>query len=151
MRRLILLIAALLVVVAACSSDTSDTGTTPDTGLPEDPERCEVVDQQVLDYLQTGITVEGLDLPWGFSVKSTDYPDVWIVAAGVTGADDEDFATWAIRAGNWPTDYVGVVSVDEIAMTISSWGEQTDVIITPATSGVRSAETCAIAKLESGS
>lgn len=151
MRRLILLIAALMVVAAACSTDTIDTGTTPGTGLPEDPERCEVVDQQVLDYLETGLTTEGLDLPWGFSVKSTDYPDVWIVAAGVVGPNDEDFATWAVRAGNWPTEYVGVVSVDEIAMTISSWGEQTDVIITSATNGVKSAETCAIAKLDTGS
>lgn len=150
MRRMTLLIAALTVVAAACSSDTIDTGTTPGTGLPESPERCEVVDQQVLDYLQTGIVIDGLQLEWGFSVKSTDYPDVWIVAAGVKGPDDEDFATWAIRAGNWPTDYVGVVSVDEIAMTISSWGEQTDVIVTPATSGVKSAESCAIAKLDSG-
>ncbi|MGI9528369.1 MAG: hypothetical protein ACR2NG_01555 [Acidimicrobiia bacterium] len=150
MRRLTLLTAALMLVVAACSTDTIDTGTTPGTGLPESPERCEVVDQQVLDYLQTGITVDDLELVWGFSVQSTDYPDVWIVAAGVQGPNDEDFATWAVRAGNWPTEYVGVVSVDEIAMTISSWGEQVDVIVTPATSGVKSAEACAIARLETG-
>ncbi len=151
MRRLIFLTAALMLVVAACSTDTIDTGTTPGTGLPEDPERCEVVDQQVLDYLQTGVTVEGIDLPWGFSVKSTDYPDVWIVAAGVVGANDEDYGTWAIRAGNWPTEYVGVVSVDEIAKTISNWGENTDVIVTNATNGILSAQTCAIARLETGS
>lgn len=150
MRRLVTVVAALVLVLAACSNDSADTGTTPDTGLPDNPDRCEVAPQEVLDYLSTGITSEDVTvpLPWGFTVKSTDYPDVWVVTAGVQIPGDEDFGTWAIRAITWPTDYVGAVAVDEIAKTVSEWGEDTDIIVTNALDGVTSATACAIAKLD---
>jgi hypothetical protein len=146
MRRLLLVAATLALITSACGD--SDSGTTTDTGLPEDPDRCEVVDQQVLDYLSTGLVTDDVSLPWGFSVKSTDYPDVWIIAAGVEDQDQSDYATWAIRAGNWPTEYVGTVAVDELAKLITNWGEGVDVIVTDATNGIKSARACAIARLD---
>ena len=148
MRRWVLIVAVLALVGAACGSD--DSGTTSDTGLPDNPERCEPAPQEVLDYLSTGLVSDDLSMPWGFAVKSTDYTDVWIVSTGVEAPDDEDIATFAIRAGTWPTDYIGVVAVDELSQTITTWGEGIDVIVTPATDGVMSAEACALARLETG-
>lgn len=149
MRRLILVVALVGLFASACSS-SSDTGTPPDTGLPDNPDRCEPAPQQVLDYLSTGLVIEDLTMPWGFAVKSTDYPDVWIVSTGVEGPNDSDIATFAIRAGTWPTDYIGTVAVGEFSQTITNWGEGVDIIVTPATDGVMSAEACAIARLETG-
>jgi hypothetical protein len=114
--------------------------------VPESVDRCEEVDPLVLDYLRGGIVVEGITLPWGFTVKSQDFPDVWMVAVAAENDTDIDYGTWAIRAGTWPTEYVGAVAVDEIAVRVSDWGEGTDVIITPAIDGVRSAGACAIAR-----
>lgn len=148
MRRLILMIAVLMAVAGACSS--GDSGSTTDTGLPDSPDRCEPAPEAVLDYLQTGLTSDDLVIQWGFAVKSTDYPDVWIVTTGIQGPNDEDFATFAIRAGAWPTEYIGAVAVGELSQTISTWGDDVDVIVTPATDGVTSAEACAIARLETG-
>jgi len=116
MRRTIVILIAATLVAAGCSSGSS--GSPTDTGLPPNTDRCEDLSPLVLDFLRTGITMEGVDLVWGYSVKSTDYPDVWIVTAGVEGGDELDYATWAVRAGTWPTDYSGAVSVDELAMTI---------------------------------
>ena len=149
MRRLILMGAVLALVVAACSSSDSDSP--PDTGLPDSPDRCEPAPQEVLDYLATGLVSDELAIEWGFAVKSTDYADVWIVSTGIQGPNDQDFATFAIRAGTWPTDYVGVVAVGELSQTISTWGDDVDIIVTSATDGVTSAEACALARLETGS
>jgi hypothetical protein len=153
MRRLTLLLVAVLVVAVGCISSSDSGGATGDTDtsgslVPESVERCEEVDPLVLDYLQTGIVVDGVTLPWGFAVKSQDFPDVWMVAAAVKNDTDIDYATWAIRAGTWPTDYVGAVAVDEIAKRLSNWGDDIDVIITPAIDGVRSAGACAIVRLD---
>ena len=148
MRRVILVMAVLMVVAAACSS--SDSGSTTDTGLPDDPERCEPAPQAVLDYLQTGLTSDELTIEWGYAVKSTDYEDVWIVTTGIQGPNDQDFATFAIRAGVWPTEYIGAVAVGELSQTISTWGDNIDVIVTTATDDVTSAEACALARLETG-
>ena len=150
MRRLILATAVLAMVVAACSS-SDDSGSPPDTGLPDSPERCEEAPQQVLDYLATGLVSDDLVIEWGYAVKSTDYTDVWIVTTGIQGPNDQDFATFAIRAGTWPTDYVGAVAVGELSQTISTWGDNVDIIVTSATDGVTSAEACALARLETGS
>lgn len=153
MRRFTLLLVALAVIATACSSSSDSSGATVGTAasgnlVPESVERCEEVDPLVLDYLQGGIVVEGITLPWGFAVKSQDFPDVWMVAAAVENDTDIDYGTWAIRAGAWPTEYIGAVSVDEIAKRVSDWGEGIDVIITPAIDGVRSAGACAIARLD---
>lgn len=152
MRRSVVLLVTLAILVAACSSsdDTSSDLAEATIGslVPESPDRCEEADPLVLDYLRSGIVVEGMTMPWGFAVKSQDFPDVWMVAAAVETDTDIDYGTWAIRAGTWPTDYVGAVSVDEIAKRVSDWGEGIDVIITPAIDGVRSAGACAIARLD---
>jgi hypothetical protein len=146
MRRTIAMVIAAVMLASGCSTGTSDSP--PDTGLPPDTDRCEEVDPLVLDFLRTGITMDGVDLIWGYAVKSTDYADVWIVAAGVEGGDELDYGTWAVRAGTWPTDYSGAVSINELAMTISDWGDQSDIIVTGATNGVYSAEACAIERLD---
>ena len=152
MRRSVLLLMTFAILVAACSS-SDDTSSDPAevtvaSLIPESPDRCEEVDPLVLDYLRTGIVVEGITMPWGFAVKSQDYPDVWMVAAAVENDTDIDYGTWAIRAVTWPTDYFGAVSVDEIAKRVSDWGEGIDIEITPAVDGVRSAGACAIARLD---
>jgi hypothetical protein len=152
MRRSVLLLIALTMVAAGCSSsgDTSSDAVdvTVASLVPESVDRCEEVDPLVLDYLTTGIVVDGITLPWGYAVKSGDFPDVWMVAAAVENDTDIDYGTWAIRAGTWPTDYIGAVAVDEIAHRVSDWGEGLDVEITPAVDGVRSAGACAIARLD---
>ena len=153
MRRWILLVALLALMGAACSSDSSSDGgeSTTDTGPVESVERCEELDPLVLDFLRSGLTVEA-SLPWGFSVKSGDYDDVWIVTAAVE-ADvlaEAAYGTWAIRAGNWPSEYIGAVAVDEIAKQISSFGDEIDVIVSESTDGVMSAQACAIARIEAG-
>lgn len=149
MRRLIVVVALMGLLGSACGS-SSDTGTPPDTGLPDSPDRCEPAPQPVLDYLSTGLVIDELTMPWGFAVKSTDYPDVWIVSTGVEGPNDSDIATFAIRAGTWPTEYFGAVAVGEFSQTITNWGENVDIIVTSATDGVTSAEACALARLETG-
>ncbi|MGI9665538.1 MAG: hypothetical protein ACR2N2_00325 [Acidimicrobiia bacterium] len=151
MRRLVLITALVALLAAACgSSDTSDTGTPPDTGLPDSPERCEELDPLVLDHLRSGLIVEA-SLPWGFSVKSTDYDDVWIVTAAVEAdaLTEKAFGTWAIRAGVWPSSYIGTVEVDEIAMRITDFGDGS-IVVTGATDGVLSAQACAQARIEAG-
>ena len=153
MRRFALLLVALTVISAGCSSSSDSSGeivgtTSSGNLIPESPDRCEEVDPLVLDYLHSGIVVEGITLPWGYAVKSQDFPDVWMVAAAVENDTDIDFGTWAIQAGVWPTEYIGAVAVDEIAKRVSDWGENIDVIITPAIDGVRSAGACAIARLD---
>ncbi|MFO7699815.1 MAG: hypothetical protein R6W79_04315 [Acidimicrobiia bacterium] len=146
MRRVVIIIGLTAVLAAGCS--TGDSGTTPATGLPENPERCEEADPRVLDFLRTGIVVDEVELPWGFAVKSQDFSDVWIVTAAVEIPGDIDYGTWAIRARVWPESYVGAVSVDEIAMRVSNFGEGTDIVVTNAADGVLSAQSCAIARLE---
>jgi hypothetical protein len=153
MRRVALLLGVLAVTATGCISSGDSSGATVGTAasgnlVPESVERCEEVDPLVLDYLQGGVVVEGITLPWGFAVKSQDFPDVWMVAAAVENDTDIDFGTWAVRAGTWPTEYIGAVSVDEIAKRVSDWGEGIDIIITPAIDGVRSAGACAIARLD---
>ena len=145
MRRLSIFMVAVAVVLAGCSS--GDSSSTPDTGLPPDVDRCEELDPLVLDFLRSGLVVDDALLPWGYSVKSTDYVDVWIVTAGVESGGELDYGTWAIRAGTWPTDYVGAVTVDEIAAEITDFGADSDIIVTDATNGVYSAVACAIARL----
>ncbi len=145
MRRLFIFMVAVAVVLAGCSS--GDSSSTPDTGLPPDVDRCEELDPLVLDFLRSGLVVDDALLPWGYSVKSTDYVDVWIVTAGVESGGELDYGTWAIRAGTWPTDYVGAVTVDEIAAEITDFGADSDIIVTDATNGVYSAVACAIARL----
>jgi hypothetical protein len=144
MRRLFIFMLAVAVVPAGCSSGDSST---PDTGLPPDVARCEELDPLVLDFLRSGLVVDDAVLPWGYSVKSTDYVDVWIVTAGVESGGELDYGTWAIRAGTWPTDYVGAVTVDEIAAEITDFGADSDIIVSDATNGVYSAVACAIARL----
>jgi len=146
MRRVLIYVFVVAMVVAGCSSGES--GSTPDTGLPPNVDRCEELDPLVLDFLRSGLTVDDVVLPWGYSVKSTDYADVWIVTAGVESGGELDYGTWAIRAGTWPTDYVGAVTVDEIAAEISDFGANSDIIVTDATNGVYSAVACAIARLD---
>jgi hypothetical protein len=151
MRRLILLIPAVAIVAASCggsgSTDTSDSQTTG-TGLPDSPDRCEVADPAVLAYLSDGFISEDFTMPWGFAVKTTDYPDVWIVAGAVQGPNDIDYGTWAIRAGTWPVDFIAAISVDLIAETVSVWGDDTSIEVSEFTDGVRSAGACAIEKLD---
>ena len=153
MRRWILVPALFALIVAACSSgDSSDGGdSTTDTGPVESVDRCEELDPLVLDFLRSGLTVDAT-LPWGFSVKSGDYQDVWIVTAAVEAdvLDEAAYGTWAIRAGNWPSEYIGAVAVDEIAKRISSFGDDIDVIVTESTDGVMSVQACTIARIEAG-
>jgi hypothetical protein len=148
MRRWILVVALMALVVAACSSDS---GSTTDTGPVEGVDRCEELDPLVLDFLRSGLTVDA-SLPWGFSVKSGDYEDVWIVTAAVEAdvLDEAAYGTWAIRAGAWPSEYIGAVAVDEIAKQISSFGDDIDVIVSDSTDGVMSVQSCTVARIEAG-
>jgi hypothetical protein len=147
MRRLVLLTLMFALVLASCGGSSSSGETTTDTGLPENPDRCEEAPRVVRDHLASGFVSTDMTMPWGFGVKSTDYDDVWIVAGAVQGPDDIDYGTWAIRANTWPDTYLGTVSIDVIAMTVSNWGEGTDIIVTQFTDGVKSAGACATAML----
>ena len=147
MRRLLILIAVFAVLLAACGGDDS----TSDTGPVEDPERCEEADPLVLDHIRSGIVVDGVTIDWGFTVKSADYPDVWIVtAAGEGEAYGEGYGTWAIQAAVWPDQYVATLAVDEVAKAITNFGEESGLIVTPNTDGYRSAQACTIARLDAG-
>lgn len=146
MRRLVLIFALVALITAACSS--GDSGTPPDTGLPDNPDRCEELDPLVLDHLRSGLTVEA-SLPWGFSVKSTDYDDVWIVTAAVDGdvLAEKAFGTWAIRAGVWPSAYEATAEVDEVAKLITDFSDGS-IIVSDSTDGILSAQTCAQVRIE---
>ena len=149
MRRIVVVLMMLALLVSACSSSGSD-GQTTDTGVPESLDRCEETDPRVLDYLRGGLIVDA-DIPWGFTVRSGDYPDVWIVAAAIDAPDvlnELAYGTWAIRADVWPTSYIGAVAQDEIAMLVSSFGDEADIIVVESTDGVRSAQDCAAARID---
>lgn len=148
MHRIVTMAVAAVLVLSGCGGD--DSGSTSDTGVPEGAERCEELGPRQLDFLRAGVVVDDVTLPWGYSVKSGDYDDVWIVTAGVQIPDDIDYGTWAVRAGASPTEYIGAVAVDEIAMRISSYGDESDIIVTSATDGVRSAQACALERLDAG-
>ena len=108
MRRWILVVALMALVVAACSSDS---GSTTDTGPVEGVDRCEELDPLVLDFLRGGLTVDA-SLPWGFSVKSGDYEDVWIVTAAVE-ADVLDEAAYGTQrtGGRKAKVFLGVLLI----------------------------------------
>lgn len=116
MRRLVPLV-GLAVLVAACGGTSSSTDDGNEAAQNTEA-GCEEAPQEVLDYLATGFVVDELGFDSGQVVKSGDHPDVWIVAGiltnadGVVGesADNEAIGIWAIRAGTWPTDYVGATS-----------------------------------------
>lgn len=147
--RLVSVCAAFAMLLAACGSSSSGT-----TEAPMEAAGCEDAPQQVLDYLATGFVNDDLTLESGQVVKSGDYPDVWIVAGFLGGADDligdtAAIGIWAIRAGTWPTDYVGATAVDNVAEVTTTWGDSVDIIVTSATDGVRAAELCAGATIGS--
>ena len=146
MRRLVMLIAVLALALGACNSDS-----TSDTGPVEGTDRCEEADPLVLDHIRGGLTVDTVTIDWGFTVKSNDYPDVWIVtAAGEGEAYGEGYGTWAIQAAVWPDQYVATLAVDEVAKAITNFGEESGLIVTPNTDGYRSAQACTIARLDAG-
>lgn len=146
MRRIVIVAVAAVLMISGCGGD--DTSTTSEPDSPEEAQSCEDLGPLQLDFLRSGIVVDDVTLPWGYAVKSGDYDDVWIVTAGVQIPDDIDYATWAVRAGATPTEYIGAVAVDEIAMRISSFGDESDIIVTSATDGVRFAQACALERLE---
>ncbi|MEN8114472.1 MAG: hypothetical protein ABFS21_08790 [Actinomycetota bacterium] len=142
MRRTVLVFVFALIL-AACGGGTS---------TPSADEVCEEAPQQVLDYLATGFVNDAITFDSGQAVKSGDYPDVWIVAGVLGGADDligdaDAIGIWAIQAGTWPTDYVGSVAVDNVAKATSTWGEEGNYVVNRATDGVVQAEACALASL----
>lgn len=146
MRRVLILIAVLALAVTACSSDGST-----DTVPVEDPERCEELDPLVLDHLRSGLTVDTATLEWGYSVKSNDYPDVWMVtAAGEGESFGEGYGTWAIQAAVWPDQYLATLAVDTVAQAITDFGEDSGLIVTPNTDGFRSVQACTIIRLDNG-
>lgn len=146
MRRLLILIAVFAVAFAACGG-----GSTSDTGPAEDTERCEEADPLVLDHIRDGLTVDTVTIEWGFTVKSNDYPDVWILtAAGEGEAYGEGYGTWAVQASAWPDQYVATLAVDEVAKAITDFGEDSGLIVTPNTDGYRSAQACTIERLDNG-
>jgi ABC-type Fe3+-hydroxamate transport system substrate-binding protein len=137
----------LALLLAACSGSSSGT-----TEAPDEAAGCEDAPQQVLDYLATGFVNDALTLESGRVVESHDYPGVWIVAGVLGGAEDligdaDAIGIWAIRAGKWPTDYVGAVAVDSVAQATTTWSDDVDIVVTAATDGVRVAEACTLAAL----
>ena len=145
--RLAIVTAVFAMIIAACGGSSSDT-----TMAPSEVAGCEEAPQQVLDYLATGFVNDALTLESGQAVKSGDYPDVWIVAGVLGGAEDligdtDAIGIWAIRAGTWPTEYVGAVAVDNVAQATTTWGDDVDLVVTSATDGVRAAEACALGTL----
>ena len=145
--RLAIVAIVFALLIAACGGSSSGA-----TVALSDEAGCEEAPQQVLDYLTTGFVNDALTLDSGQTVKSGDYPDVWIVAGVLGGAEDligdtAAIGIWAIRAGTWPTDYVGAVAVDSVAQVTTTWGDDVDLIVTVATDGVRAAEACALENL----
>lgn len=143
--RAVIAVAVFSVLIASCASSSSET-----TVAPAESIGCEDAPQQVLDYLATGFVNDALAFKSGQTVKSGDYPDVWIVAGALDNSQDlvgdaEAIGIWAIRSETWPTEYVGAVAVDNIAQVTTTWGESTDIIVTSATDGVMAAEACALA------
>ncbi|MEN8233974.1 MAG: hypothetical protein ABFR89_03530 [Actinomycetota bacterium] len=141
MRRTILVVVFALLLAACGGSST-----------PSAEEVCEEAPQEVLDYLATGFVNDAITLESGQAVKSADYPDVWVVAGILGGADDligdaDAIGLWAIQAETWPTDYVGAVAVDNVGKATTTWGESGNFVVNRATDGVVKAEACALASL----
>ena len=153
MRHLAIVVAAG-VVVAACSGSADSSGDAsaiPDTGVPENPERCLEAPQPVLDHLATGLVIDGGSLLMGYAVQSNDFGGlVYMVAAEVHNDVDfsaeGDVATWGVRYANVAGDsVVGVISIEgDLSQLVSDWGEDLDIVVTRFSDGVRSAGACAL-------
>lgn len=127
----------------------------PPTDAPtEEPvadSRCEPVDDALVTALGEGLTVEGGSLRHAQAVKSSDYEEVWFVAAdiqadGLEGSDD--IGIWAT---NSLTMGEGIVySVDEVAKEFSDWGDggQTDAQLSANDDGAQEARGCVQAARE---
>ena len=132
----ILILAALMVVVLACT----EAGANADCKTPQ-----QSVVNAITEGLETG------SLRGAMAVKSTDFANVWFVAAdiqrpGLDGTDD--VAIWAIggdvTSPSWKPS--GIFSADAMAREFSNWGTP-NTLGGPSDHGYRESRDCAEATL----
>jgi hypothetical protein len=138
-RTLALAILAIAVLVAGCSDSVSD------EAIESVSERCEVVPQETLEFIATGLTVENGTLRDGAGVKSDYGPDLWMVAAEVDGVGfegDGDHAVWAVLTGLEADQVEALAAVDEYTKEISSWRDDRGNDISGLVDGVSASLAC---------
>ena len=122
----------------------------PATEQPIDEEtRCVPASQGQIDRIRSGVKAidTNNDIREVWAVKSTDYSNVWFVAAKIYGSGIEngtpEAAIWAINGD--PQSPGITLSVDGFAKQFSDWpdGSTTDAKTTMQDDGALEAQTCA--------
>jgi len=141
----------LLLVVGACSGDSGSvsSGTEPPRALEPSLEQCQPVPEAVLSAIETGLTLEGASLPLGFAVETPSFPGIFWIAAELDGpgyerlgdtpvwvADSVDFGDITVELGFW--------SVDELAASVSTWGDGSSREFSTFGEGIRLAAACVL-------
>lgn len=155
MRHLIAAVCVALLAVACSSSDdssgTTEVGAVPETGLPENIERCEEVPAPVVEFLEAGLLVENGSLDFPNAVQSNDFGGlVYMVAAEIHNDFDweqpGDVAVWGVRYLNIAGEGVaGIVPVQGYYQDMSEYpNTPSDIIVTEFADGVRSAWACSL-------
>jgi hypothetical protein len=107
--------------------------------------RCVPASDTRLAAISDGLTVSGGgSLSDGWAVKSTDYVNVWFVAARIhgPGMDGTNVGIWATHDPD--TDTGTIMAVGAFATQFSDWGDgsKTKAEVTTASDGARDAERC---------
>jgi len=131
-----ILLAISLVVLSGCSSDNSEIAS---RCLKASPEQLDFIDFAIHDVDSSNYILDG------WAVKSTEFTNVYMVAAKIYGPgieDGTDPAVWAV--GGDPDDPITWLAVDGLAQnfTILPDASKTAAEITLFTDGVQEAKEC---------
>lgn len=117
-----------------------------DQSIAEEANRCEPVDDALVDGISEGLTVDGGgSLRNARAVRSEDYEKVWFVAADLQGESLEGSEDIGIWATNSLTVGEGLImAVGGYATEFSDWGDggQTDAQLSINDDGAQEARGC---------
>ena len=144
------LLFALVLVLAACSGSDSDSSSAEtQVDLQIRVEDCQEVPSDVLEAIETGLTLEGASLPLGFAIETPSFPGIFWIAAELDGPGYEDAGdtpVWvaeSIDFGEITVD-LGFWSVNPLAMSVSSWGDGSTREFSTFGEGIRAASACVL-------